>query len=84
MFIHFDKNKIHMQVICGSLEEYKPTEDVKELHNKIASLHKKVEEYKIKLDKFMADVVKPEVEEIEKRVEEINSKNIITEDETKT
>lgn len=67
MFIHFDKNRMHLQMVVGSLEEYKPSTKIKELQAKVDSL-------KSKLEKFQAEVVMPELEAIEKAVAEENNK----------
>lgn len=67
MFIHFDRNRCHMQVVVGSLEEYKPTEKMKELQDKITQL-------KTQMEEFQAKVIWPQLQEIEKQIAEENEK----------
>lgn len=67
MFIHFDKNKLHIQAIVGSLEEYKPSEKIKEIQAKL-------DELKLKVEEFQKQVVFPALEDIEKKVTEENNK----------
>lgn len=65
MLVQFNKEMLHVQIICGTLEEYKPTEEIKDLQKRVESL-KKV------LDKFQKETVFPALQEIEKVVNEIN------------
>jgi hypothetical protein len=67
MFLTFDKEKVHLQVLCGTLESYKPTKDIK-------SIQKKVDELHAKLDKFKEEVFSPAAKEIKKLVDEENLK----------
>lgn len=67
MFIHFDKNKLHVQMIVGSLEEYKPSDKIKEIQAKVTALRTKVEE-------FQSQVVFPELQALEKEIAEENNK----------
>lgn len=73
MYISFDKNKMHVQVICGILENYKPTEEVK-------AIHKKVEKLKKELHKFQSETVIPSLREIEELIEKENQKVKVKED----
>ena len=54
MFIHFDKQKMHVQVIVGTEEEYKPSDQVKEIQLKVNSL-------KEKLELFQKNVIFPSI-----------------------
>lgn len=67
MFIHFDKAKMHVQIICGILEKYEPTENIQ-------VIQQKVEKLKEQIHNFMAQVVDVEVKEIDKLISEENSK----------
>jgi predicted nuclease with TOPRIM domain len=67
MFVQFDKQKLHLQVICGTLESYSPSEEVKEAQGLL-------EELKKKLAEFQDSVVFPELKKIEDLVGKLNSK----------
>lgn len=67
MFIQFNKDLMHVQVVVGVNEKYEPADKVKDIHSKVESL-------KEKLRKFRAEVVGPELAEIEKLVKEENDK----------
>lgn len=69
MFIQFDKQSMHVQVLVGILEKYQPNQDVKKIYSKVSDL-------KQKMDEFMKTIVHPEVEEIERLVKEENEKQI--------
>lgn len=65
MFVQFDKNRLHVQVVCGSLEEYVPSEDMKQVQSKVDALKKK-------LAKFQEETIFPEIKAIEALIEKIN------------
>lgn len=65
MFVQFDKNRLHLQILCGSLEEYSPSDDIKEAQKRVDAL-------KQKLGKFQEEVVFPEIKEIEAIIEKVN------------
>lgn len=65
MQIDFNKERMHVQIICGILEEYQPTKEVKEIEKLVADL-------KEKLVKFQKEVVVPEVQKIQDMVTEFN------------
>lgn len=67
MFLQFDKDKVHLQVLCGTLEQYKPNKDIKKIQ-------KKVDELAAKLEKFKEEVYLPAAQEITKLVDEENKK----------
>ena len=67
MYIVFDDKNVHVQVMCGSLEEYKPSRKIKLITEKTQALKKQMSE-------FMEEVVNPELESIKKMVEEENNK----------
>ena len=65
MQLQFNKQMLHLQVICGILETFKPTKEIKDLYKKLERLQKKT-------DKFQSEVLFPAIEEIEEIVQEIN------------
>ena len=67
MFLEFNKQRMHIQIICGTLEEYSPTEEIKEVYER-------VEKLKAQLAKFQEDVVFPEMKQIDALIENINPK----------
>jgi hypothetical protein len=67
MFLHFDKNKLHLQLIVGSLEKYEPTDKIREIQAKLDLLRGKLEE-------FQKTEIFPILTEIEKAVTEENNK----------
>jgi hypothetical protein len=68
MYIQFDDKNIHVQIICGSLEEYSPNRKIKIITDKVQKLKKE-------MDDFIKEVVKPEIESIKTMVKEENEKN---------
>lgn len=56
---------MHVQVVCGINEEYKPTEKIIELQNKVADA-------KLKMQQFADTVLHPALADIEALVSEIN------------
>lgn len=69
MIIQFDKEKMHIQVLVGVLEEYQPSESIKELQLKVESLKQKISE-------FYKTEINSELMAIEKIIKEENSKFI--------
>lgn len=67
MFLDFNKEKIHLQVLCGTLETYKPSINVKKIQ-------KMVDKLKCKVEKFRDEKVLPELKEIEELIKEENNK----------
>lgn len=67
MYIDFNKHKMHVQVICGTLEEYSPSPEIKEVQEKVETLKKK-------LAKFQKETVLPELAAIDALIEKINPK----------
>lgn len=65
MIIQFDPKLMHVQVLCGILEKYEPTEN-------ITNIQKKVEDLKLEMAKFRDEVLNPKLDEINKLVEEQN------------
>ena len=68
MIIDFDPKRIHVQVVCGTLEEYKPSEEMKLIQEKVNKLREE-------LKKFQDEKVHPAIAEIEKLVKAENAKN---------
>lgn len=69
MFIKLDKNKMEVVAVCGILENYKPSKNIKEIH-------KSVDELKAKMDEFMKNTIEPELDRIEKLISKENEKHI--------
>lgn len=67
MFIQFNEQQVHLQVICGIAENYKPTKEIKDIT-------KKVEKLKKKLEKFNQEIT-PELLEIRNLIETENKKH---------
>lgn len=67
MQIQFDPNQMHLQVICGIEEDYKPNRRIKKIQEKVAALKKEMEQ-------FMLEIIDPELETINKMIEEENKK----------
>lgn len=67
MFLHFDKTKLHLQAVVGILEEYKPSDKIKETQAKLTELKSKIED-------FQNNIIFPVLQEIEKVVTEENNK----------
>lgn len=58
--IRFDSRSLHMDVIVGVLENYKPNKTIKEAHEKVEELRKETEKF---LDENFGDASKTEIEE---------------------
>lgn len=69
MYLHFDRNKLHLQILCGSLEKYEPSEEIKELAKKLADLNQKVTE-------FYSKTMEPELKAIEELIAQENTKQM--------
>lgn len=65
MIVTFDTNSMILKVNVGTLEEYKPSEEMKQLQNQVDSLRKKIEEFK-------NEHLNPEVESIKEKIEAMN------------
>lgn len=72
MFIQFDPKTMHIQVICGVAEVYKPNTEINEIS-------KQVDDLKAKMNKFMNEVVEPGISDIQEKVKDINERYIKTE-----
>lgn len=68
MIIDFDPKRIHVQVVCGTLEEYKPSEEMKLIQEKVNKLREE-------LKKFQDEKVHPAIAEIEALVKAENTKS---------
>lgn len=66
MFIHFNEKELHLQTICGILENYKPSKEVKSIHKKVDKLKKKIEKFYEEID--------PDLIEIREMIAEENKK----------
>jgi len=67
MYVQFDSSKMHVQVICGSLEEYKPSKNMKVVQEKVSKLQGE-------LRKFKSEVVEPQLIEIQQLIDKENEK----------
>ncbi len=70
MYIKLDKSKMEVVVLCGILENYKPSKNIKEIHKKVDSL-------KEQMDKFMKEVIEPELTKIDDMISKENDKHIV-------
>lgn len=69
MQLYLNKKTMRIQVICGILEKYEPTKNVKIINSKVTELHKK-------LIDFQQKTVHLAIKEIEELIKEENSKYI--------
>lgn len=69
MYVKLDKQKMELLAICGILEDYSPSDDVKQIHERVNAL-------KDKMDRFMKRFVEPELAEIDRMIEAENAKFI--------
>ena len=69
MQIYLNKKTMRIQVICGILEKYEPTEKIESINNKISELHKKLAD-------FQQNVAHPALKEIEDLIKEENDKYV--------
>lgn len=65
MIFVFDPKSLTLQVKVGTMEEYKPSEEVKELQSRVTALLKKTVE-------FRQQELEPEIKAIMEKVEELN------------
>lgn len=72
MIINFDPKRMNVQIICGSLETYKPNENIQEIQ-------RLVDELKEKMIKFQEEIVKPSLDMIQERVNAENKRSQSTE-----
>jgi hypothetical protein len=69
MYINLNKQTMTLNVICGILEKYKPSKEIKDLHKKVNAL-------KTQMDRFMKETVEPSLKDIEKLIDEENKKYV--------
>ena len=69
MIIKFDKNSMHIQVLCGILEKYEPNENIQDIYDKVESLKRQISDIQEK-------IVNPALKEIEDLIRVENSKHI--------
>lgn len=67
MYIRFDPKGLIMNILCGAMEEYKPSKEIKEINEKVEKLRKLAIEFNEK-------VYTPKIEEIQKLIEKYNQK----------
>jgi hypothetical protein len=71
MIIQFDPKTMHVQAICGILENYRPGSEIEDIY-------KKVEELKAEMAAFRDNTMNPKLNEIIKLVDEHNKKHTPT------
>lgn len=76
MYIHLDKQTMEIKVICGILERYEPTDNVRDICSKVAEL-------KNKMQKFMEEEVEPALISINAKILEENNKYVLQDDKPK-
>lgn len=69
MLLKLDKQNMDLVAVCGILETYKPSRNVKQIH-------KKVEKLKELMEEFMELKVTPQMQEIEYLITQENEKYI--------
>ena len=69
MYVHFNKQKLHVQVVVGTEEEYKPTEEIKQISKLVSELNDKV-------SKFREEQVQPEIAKIEALIKDVNPSEV--------
>lgn len=67
MIIQFDPKNMHIQVLCGILEKYEPSEEIRGIYEKVEILKKEMAQ-------FRDDVLNPKLNEINQLVEDNNKK----------
>jgi len=67
MQLQFNKQMLHLQVICGVLETFKPTKEIKEVYAELNKLKEQTE-------RFQNEILYPKLQKIEKTVNNINKK----------
>ncbi len=67
MYLQFDPNKMHLQVIVGTLEKYEPNKEIEEIQKLVNSLTEDLME-------FRKNIINPKLEEITNRVSEENKR----------
>lgn len=72
MYVKLDKQKMELMAVCGILENYSPTDNVKALSERVNTL-------KDKMERFMKRFVEPELAEIERMIDEENAKYVVKE-----
>lgn len=72
MIIKFDPKSMHVHVLVGTQEEYRPTEKIKLIQELVDDTQGKIAEFRKKVDTFRADVVEPATKKIQMLVDEIN------------
>jgi len=79
MILEFDDDTINLSVRVGPLENYTPTEEVKNISSKCEELKKnylnKKEELRLLFAEYVEKVIAPEVAKITENVHKINQEN---------
>ncbi len=67
MFLHFDRQRMELQVVCAATESYSPNEKIEEVNGLIKELKSKIEQFTIA-------EVNPLMKEIEEKLQAENQK----------
>jgi len=70
MIVQFDIKSMNVQVLCGVLEEYTPSDEIKDIHSKVEAL-------KAEMNEFTSKIMNPKLKEINELVESHNKKYIV-------
>lgn len=67
MFLHFDRQRMELQVVCSASETFVPGETTKELDEMVKQL-------KAKIEKFTVDEINPLMEQIQNKLQAENER----------
>jgi hypothetical protein len=70
MIVQFDVKSMNVQILCGVLEEYTPSDEIKDIYSKVETL-------KAEMNEFTSKVMNPKLKEINELVENHNKKYIV-------
>ena len=70
MIVQFDVKSMNVQILCGVLEEYTPSDEIKDIYSKVEAL-------KAEMNEFTSKVMNPKLKEINELVETHNKKYIV-------
>ena len=68
MIIHFDPKTMHVQIICGVLENYQPNSEIEAIHSKVEAL-------KADMAAFRDNVMNPKLSEINQLIDSHNKQH---------
>lgn len=70
MIVQFDVKSMNVQILCGVLEEYTPSDEIKDIYSKVEAL-------KAEMNEFTSKTMNPKLKEINELVETHNKKYIV-------